>query len=224
MDLELRIAALARLAASNAEDARSLLVKEIERIEQSLRDDTDFDRLKASLKILHAIAHKFPARAVNDLAEFLYSIPQRDLSYGDEPLSHYLKKFKAPANLMRDAIEIAEAVRYLDTENVLSLLLAMARRPEEDVRNKALEAMGKLAEFNLDIFYGTKEHGGLGAEPQSRIVALFSKLTNEALVANSFAVLKTLSEVLSPSMRGTSWTYNAATISRGATPPMDNVA
>ena len=224
MDLDLRIAALARLAASDAEDARKLLVKELEQIEQSLRDDTEFVRLEASLKTLCAIAHKFPTRAVNDLKEFLHSIPERALTYTDEPLSDYLKKYKTAATLMREAIEVASAVRYLETENVLSLLLAMARRPEEDVRNNALEAMGKLAEFNLDVFYGNEERGGLGAEPQLRVVALFATLKNEELVTNSVAVLKTLSQVLSPSMQGTSWTYNTVTFSRSATPPMDDVA
>jgi hypothetical protein len=224
MDLDLRIAALARLATSEAEDARKLLVKEIEQIEQSLRDDTEFNRLESSLKKLHAIAHRFPARAVNDIAQFLNSLPRRNLTYGDEPFSNYHKKYKTPATLMREAIEVAGAMRYLDTENVLSLLLEMTRRPEDDVRNKALEAMRELAEFNLDIFYGRDGHGGLGAEPQSRIVAQFSNLTNEELVANSFAVLRTLSDVLSPSMQGTSWTYNAVTISRGVTPALDDVA
>ncbi len=224
MELDLRIAALARLAGSDAEDARKLLIKELEQIERHLRDDTDFDRLEASLKTLNAIAHKFPVRAVNNLTQFLNSITQRALTYADEPLSDYLKEYKTTAALMSDAIEVASALRYLDTENVLSLLLAMTRRPEEDVRNKALEAMRKLAEFNVDIFYGKEGHGGLGAEPQWRIVEVFSSLSNEELVDNSFAVLRILSEVLSPSMQGSSWTYNALNLSRGATPASDDVA
>jgi hypothetical protein len=224
MELDLRIAALARLAASDADDVRKALVKELEQIESSLRNDTDFDRLEASLKMLRAFAHKFPARAVSALANFMLIIPDRTLTYGDEPFTQYLKKYKTAAALMREGIEVASAVRYLDTENVLSLLLAMTRRPEENVRNKALEAMGSLAEFNLDVFYGNEDRGGLGAEPQARTVAYFDSLKNEDLVANNFAILRILSQVLSPSMQGTSWTYNAVTISRGATPAMEDVA
>src|SRR6266446_840769 len=188
MDLDLRIAALSLLAASDAEDARKLLVKELEQIEKRLRDDTEFAQLETSLKTLRAIAHKFPARVVNDLNEFLRSIPGRPLAYTEEHFSSYLKKYKTAATLMREAIEVASGLRYLDIENVLSLLLEMARRPEEDVRNSALEVVGKLAEFNLDVFYGNQERGGLGAEPQLRVVALFSTLKNEELVANSVAV------------------------------------
>lgn len=225
MDRNLRIAALARLAASATEDGRRLLVKELEQIERSLHDETDFETLEDSLKTLRVIARQFPARAMDALVDFVRSVPGRSLSHGDQPFSDYLKKYRDAAALTRESIDAASALRYLETERVLALLLELARVSDDNVRNKALQAMNDLAEFNLDVFYGAEDRGGgLGADPQLRIVRYFNSLKDEELVANCFAILRTISEVLSPSMQGTSWSYNTVTFSRGATPPLDDVA
>lgn len=224
MDLDLRIAALAKLAEFDGEDARKQLVKEFEQIAQSLRLDSDFEKLSTALKTLRVIAHKLSVPTIAALQEFVHSLSARAITHGDEPLSQYFKKYRTAGALMAEAIEVAKVLRYIETDSVLSLLLQLSRSSDEEVRDKALQSLQELAEFNLHVFYGAGERGGLGAQPQERIVAYFASLSDAELVTASAAVLRTLSAVLSPSMQGTSWSYNTVTISRGATPPLDEVA
>jgi len=74
------------------------------------------------------------------------------------------------------------------------MLLELSRRPRRTFRNKALQAMEDLAEFNLDVFYGTDERGGgLGAEPQLLIVAI-SMPSRMRTFDNSFAILRTIAD------------------------------
>lgn len=224
MDLNLRLAALSQLAASGAVEARERLVKELARIEISLREETDFEKLAAALKTLRVIAANVSVPAIAALLAVARSLPTRRLTHGDEPQSQYLVKHRGSSSLMREVIDTSMAVRYLETEGVIQLLLDLARNSEEDVSKKALQAMEDFAEFDLEVFYGDERSPGLGAQPQARIVAYFGTLSNPELLLNCVAILRTLSKVMSPSMRGTSWTYDTVTLSRGETPPVDGVA
>lgn len=224
MDLDLRIAALAKLASSDTEEARKRLVKELAQIEQTLREESDFETLFAALKTLRVIAHKVPIPAITALEEFTKSLSDRTITHGDEPMSQYLKKYRTASVLTKEAIEVAGVIRYIETESVLSYFLRLSQSPDDDIRDKTGQALQELAEFDLGVFYGDDIRHGLGAQPQERIVAYFSSLTNDELAAKSGAILRTLSGALSPSMQGTSWTYNTVTFSRGATPPLEDVA
>jgi hypothetical protein len=221
MNLELRLAALSRLMEVESDEADKRLVQEFDKARRALRQSEHFDELSDALKTLAVLAPKFHGAIISLLTEFVRSVENRKLGHGDALLAGALSRYQTPSVLIREAVDVADRVRYLNTEEVLDFLLELSRSTDEAVRNKAQQSMEELAEFNIDIFFG--EHG-LGAEPQARIVGHFAKLPPAQLASDSAAVLRTLTAVLSPTMQGTSWTYNSITIRRGAVSAGHSVA
>lgn len=221
MDLNLRLAALSKLMDAESDEADKRIVQEFGKAENVLRQSTEFDELSGALKTLGVLAPKFHGAIVPLLTEFARSIESKTLTQGDAPLSRSLGRYQTASVLIREAIEVAEQIRYLKTEEVLDFLLELSRSSDQYVRNKARPAMQELANFNIDVFFG--EHGQ-GAGPQAKIVAHLSRLDGAQLVADSAAILQILAAVLSPSMQGTSWTYNKLTIRQGAIPTAHGVA
>ena len=221
MDLNLRLAALSKLMDAASEEADKRIVQEFGKAENVLQQSTEFDELSGALKTLSVLAPKFHRAIVPLLTTFVRSVGPKTLTQRDAPLSRSLGRYQTASVLIREAIEVAEQIRYLNTEEVLDFLLELSRSSDQNVRSKTQQAMQKLAEFNIDVFFG--EHGQ-GAGPQARIVAHLSRLDRAQLVADGAAILEVLAAVLSPSMEGTSWTYNKLTIRKGAIPTAHGVA
>ena len=72
-----------------------------------------------------------------------------------------------------------------------------------------------MATFKLNLFYGDPP---VGARPQQEVVDYFSKMGDEQLLTHTSVALTMLQRVLSPTMEGHTWTYNAVNISRGGVP------
>jgi len=221
VDLNLRLAALSKLMNADSEEADKRIVQEFGKAENVLQRSTEFDELSGALKTLGVLSPKFHGAIVPLLRDFARSIESRTLTHGDSPLSPSLGRYQTASLLIREAIEVVEKIRYLKTEEILDFLLELSRSTDQNVRNKADHAMQELAEFNIDVFFG--EHGQ-GANPQARIVAHLSRLDGAQLVTDGAAILRILAAVLSPSMQGTSWTYNKLTIRQGAIPTEYGVA
>lgn len=213
MDLKLRLAALSKLMDNKSEAVEHRLSEEFRRVEDLLGHGTDYDELWGALKILAVLAPRFHGAVLPLLVSFVHSIPSRPLTHGGEPIPASRLRYRSAGHLIREAIDVANPVRYLYIEIVVDFLLELSRTDEEEVRGKAVRALEALAKFDLDIFYGDR---GLGAQPQARIVTHLAKLNTNQLVANAGVIFGVLRNVLSPSMEGHSWTYSSLTISRSA--------
>ncbi len=221
MNLELRLAALSKLMDAESDEADKRIVQEFGKAEQVMQQSAAFDELSGALKTLGVLAPKFHGAILPLLTAFVRSVESRTLTHGDAPLSRSLGRYQTASLLICEAIEVAERIRYVKTEEVLDFLLELSRSRDQDVRNKAQRAMEELAEFNIDVFFG--EHGQ-GATPQARIVAYLSAHDEAQLVTDGAVVLRTLAAVLSPSMQGMLWTYNSVTIRQGSIPSAYGVA
>ena len=213
MDFELRLAALSKLMGNKSEAVEHRLSEEFRRIEDLLRQGMDYDELVAALKTLAVLGPRFHGAVVPLLTDFVHSVRTRALTQGGELIPGSRLRYRSPAHLVREAIDATTPVRYLHTEAFVDFLLELSQDGDDEVRGKAERALEALAEFDLDIFYGAR---GLGAKPQADIVAHLASLDDAQLVANADVMLRILRKVLSPSMKGHSWTYSSVTISSGA--------
>ncbi|MDZ5455791.1 hypothetical protein [Azohydromonas lata] len=209
-DLELRLATLAKLLDNPAAPVQERLVEELRRAERTLQQSVDYDELDAALKTLAVLARKFHGAIVPTLHAFVRSVPSRNLTQGGEPIAASRLRHRSASHLICDAIDVPNSLRYVRLEEVLDFLLDLSRNDDEEVCKKARRALDALAEFNLNHF------GTLGARPQTAIVESLSKRGDDQLREDADAILSVLRVVLSSSMQGHAFTYNAVTISRGS--------
>lgn len=212
-DIELRLAALAKLVTARSESVEQRMGEEMARVEQVLLTGTDYDELVNALKTVAVLTPKFHAAVLPLLTRFVESVSHRTLTMDGEPIQESRLRYRSPGHLIREAIEATNPVRYLHTVALVDFLLALSRSSDTEVAGKARRAFESLVEFDLNVFYG--EHG-LGAQPQIDIVARLAQFEEAALVANADLVLSGLRRVLAASMEGHTWTYKALTISRGS--------
>lgn len=210
-NLELRLAALSKLVGIKSAAVDKRLSEEFSRIEGGLQRSTDYDELLEALKTLAVLVPRFHMATLPLLETFVHSVPNRALTQDGSPISG--TRYRSTENLIREAIDVAEKVRYLHTEQVVDFLLEMSRATDKEVKAKADRALESLATFDLDVFYG---EAALGAAPQARMVTHLAGLQDDALLANANSILQVLGRVLSPIMEGTSWAYHNITIRRGS--------
>lgn len=210
-NLELRLAALSKLVGIKSAAVDKRLSEEFSRIEGGLQKSTDYDELLEALKTLAVLVPRFHMATLPLLETFVHSVPNRALTQDGSPISG--TRYRSTENLIREAIDVAEKVRYLHTEQVVDFLLEMSRATDKEVKAKADRALESLATFDLDVFYG---EAALGAAPQARMVTHLAGLQDDALLANANSILQVLGRVLSPIMEGTSWAYHSITIRRGS--------
>lgn len=212
-DIDLRLAALAKLVTAKSESVEQRLGEEMARVEQVLLSGTDYDELVNALKTVAVLTPKFHGAVLPLLTRFVETVSNRALTMDGEPIQESRLRYRSAGHLIREAIEATNPVRYLHTVALVDFLLALSRSSDTEVAGKARRAFESLVEFDLNVFYG--EHG-LGAQPQIDIVARLGQLEGSALLANADLVLSGLRRVLAASMEGHTWTYKAVTISRGS--------
>lgn len=212
MDLELRLTALSRLMDNKSEAVERRLSQEYRRVEGVLTNGTDYDDLFWALKTTAVLAPRFHGAIVPLMMDFVRTLPSRSLTQEGARIPRSRFRYRSASHLIREAIDVINPVRYLHIESVVDFLLELCNSVDDEVRGKAARTLETLAKFDLNVFYGAR---GLGAEPQSRIVAHFSLMNEVQLKANAQPILGVLGNLLSPSMEGHSWTYSTVTISRG---------
>lgn len=210
---ELRLAALSKLVVVNSAAVDERLSEEFGRVEKTLETSAEYDELSEALKTLAVLVPRFHMATLPMLEAFVRSLPSRTLTEDSTPISDARLRYLSPESLIREAIDVADKVRYVHTEQLTDFLLEMSRAADKEVRSKAERALEALAKFDLDVFYGEPPRG---AEPQARIVAHLTELNDDALRANANVVLRVLSTVLSPTIEGTSWSFQSITIRRGS--------
>lgn len=212
-NIELRLAALAKLVTTQSEVVEQRLGEEMKRVEQVLLSGTDYDELSNALKIVAALTPKFHGAVLPLLTRFVESVTYRDLTVDGESLQESGLRHRSPAHLIREAITATNPIRYLHTIALVDFLLALARSSDAEVAGKAGRTFESLIEFDLNVFYG---ENGLGAQPQLEIVTHLAQFGNDDLMANADLILRGLRRVLVASIEGRTQTYKSINISRGS--------
>lgn len=212
-DLELRLRALANLVNVKTDDVEKKLLAELERVAQALAKSSDYDELASALKVLAVLGPRFNFRVLPILTEFVRSVPGRALTWDGEVISASRRRYRSPSQLVREAIDVPMSIRFLHLAAFMDFLLELWKSEDKEVSAKAERTLERLATFDLNLFYG---QDGIGAQPQMEIVDYLAKRGDDTLLSEATVVMKMLNQVLSPSMDGHRWTYNAVNIVRGS--------
>jgi hypothetical protein len=212
-DFDMRLSALSKLMAVQSAAVDERLSQEYARVEQALRNSSDYDELEQSLKTLAVLVARYHMAATALLDDFVISIAERVLTVDGAPTPASYTRYRSANHLLRDAVDVAAKIAYVHTEWFVGFLLALPGRADSEVAKRVQQALNKMATFDLDIFYGDPPRG---AEPQARLVDYFSDLDDDALRHASPLLMGVLDQVLSPSIQGTSMTtYDTMTFRRG---------
>ncbi|CCF98288.1 hypothetical protein B7R77_12370 [Ralstonia solanacearum K60] len=210
---ELRLAALSKLVDAKTAAVEERLSEEFSRVAKVLEDSAEYEELWEALKTLAVLVPRFHMATLPTLEKFVREVSQRTLAEGGAPISGSRLRYRSVESLIREAIEVADKVRYVHTEQLVDFLLEMSHAADKEVRAKAEGSLKALATFDLDVFYGQPPRG---AEPQIRMVTHLGKLKDDELRANANVILQVLGTTLSPAIEGTSWSYQSITIRRGS--------
>lgn len=226
MDIDTRLKALTRLARSQTDEAKAALLKELDQAREGLESQQDYELLTRELGVLDAIGYRFSAQTVSILTSFIKSIERRGLQYSEEELAfgREIARYRNAQTLIVKAVEVLAGLRYLETSSVLQILLDLTKHPSEQLQKRAIESLNALADYNIDVFYGRDRTGGIGAAPQKVVIDALEKLRDRDLVLLFQASMSLLRSLLSPTMEATSWSSEAVTLSRGATPAEQEIS
>lgn len=226
MDFDARLKALATLSESTTEAAERALRRELETAATTLAAVTEYDQLEQSLSVIDTIGFRFSGPAVNALVSFTQSIDSRALTYSEQDrlFGEAFERYRNAATLIEKAIQALIRLRYLETSKALHALMRLSVHSVQDVRTKALKGLEDLAGYDIRVFYGEGERGGIGAAPQSLLLDKLGKLSEPDIITYFSAVLTVLDGVLSPTMESASWSYKALTLSNAATPTIPAVS
>lgn len=210
---ELRLTAMSRLVGVKSPTVEKHLSEEFGRIVKVLEKGVEYDELLEALKMLAVLVPRFHMATLPMLANFAHSVLTRTLTEGGAVISGTKLRYRSPESLVREAIDVAAKVGYVHTEQTVDFLLELSAAVDKEVRAKAERTLRGLAKFDLDVFYGATPRG---AEPQSRMVSHLARLDDDKLKTNANIILRILGIVLSPTIEGTSSSFQAITIRRSS--------
>jgi hypothetical protein len=207
------------MAKSDSESAKTTIAEAITAAVTTLKKETDYVRLEENLEILKAIGFRQCDVAVASLVKFVQNIEQRTLTDSSEAeLAAALKDYRTPEALLAKAIETLVVFRYLRTADVLRTLIPLAKHTSERIRKKATNGLELISQYDIDVFYGTKDRPGIGPAPQLEILQELERFDDRALQQNLASIVTLLDSLLSPEMEGARWSYDAVQLLRGSTP------
>ena len=109
-------------------------------------------------------------------------------------------------------------------DEILRTFLEYTIHDDETVSKESFSGLKASAEYNLDIFYGDeKSWGGLGPQPQQKVMALLESLTPEERKNYFNGIVVLCSCLLEPSITGMTSTYAKMTFRTGAVPALPEI-
>lgn len=215
-----RIKVLERLAQSTTPAADEAIKRACEQAIANLADGVDYEALEFSLDVLLTVGFRRSNEVVAAADAFLRTVETRSLVYSDEHGEQLaaLSKYRNGHRLMTKAIDLLNALRYLETPTVVDSLLWASTHEEESVRKAAFSDLGALAKYNISVYFGDGAARGIGSAPQILVIETLDNKGAEYLKQHLRGVLTLLEGLLSTSMESTKWSSTGVTLSQAVAP------
>lgn len=225
MESSTRIKVLERLARSSTPAAGEAIKRACEQAIASLADGVGYEALQFSLDVLLTVGFRRSNEVVAAADAFLRTVETRSLVYSDaqgEQLAA-LRKYRNAHTLMTKAIDLLNALRYLETPTVVDSLLWASTHDEESVRKAAFSDLNAVAKYNISVYFGDGAARGIGSAPQILVLGTLENKSDEYLKQHLRGVLTLLEGLLSTSMESTKWSSTAVTLSQAVAPAHEGV-
>lgn len=215
-----RIKVLERLAQSTTPAADEAIKRACEQAIASLADGVDYEALEFSLDVLLIVGFRRSNEVVAAADAFLRTVETRLLVYSDEHGEQLaaLSKYRNAHRLMAKAIDLINALRYLETPTVVDSLLWASTHEEESVRKAAFSDLGAVAKYNISVYFGDGASKGIGSAPQILVIETLETKGDEYLKQHLRGVLTLVEGLLSTSMESTKWSSTGVTLSQAVAP------
>jgi hypothetical protein len=200
--------------------------KECTKITVALEKEIQYDHIAEQLELLDAIAHRVADNAVSAIDKLLTRLETLKFNHQgkSESSDDWIRKYKSNYTLMVKALEVLQHIRYHQIEDILNIFFKYSCHEEESVAKQAKQGIEKLAEYNLDIFYGDgKEWQGLGTMPQDEVLKKIESFNDKQKQNNNTAIIIASNQMLSPTLSGTSSTYKTVTWRTAVIPASDDI-
>ena len=223
MKFDLKLKALSRLA--EAENAEAALRRELASIAKSLKADTLYETLENQIQMLNAFGYRVHGPAIEVLVSFIQRLDEIEITYSDQEgyPEDYFIEFQNAGTLIIAAIDAMIRLRYLETETVLDVLMGLSLHEDESIQNKAIAGLDALGSYEISVFYGPDQKGGIGAAPQLEIIRKLESLDDSEIRKYFVSIMTLTQSLLSPTMETTSSTYNTVTWMNTVVPALPEV-
>jgi hypothetical protein len=226
MDIKLKQTALQNLAKTAGEVAETAIRKESAKITAALQSETQYGNIANQLELLDTIAYRVDKEVVGTIRDLLGRLKGLELTYEEIP-GYPVERFRKYQNnftLTVKALEVLENIRYHQPFDILDIFFEYSCHTEESVAKQATHGIEKLADYDMDIFYGDGEDWhGLGWEPQKKVLEKITSFDEPQKQKYFSAIIGACKQILSPTISGTSSTYKTVTWRTGALPAIDGV-
>lgn len=226
MDKELKKNALSQLIQTKGDQTDQALKKELNKIATKLETENLYDELEDQLEFLKIISPRLIQEAIEVYQKFLLRLRNIELEYPDvfgiSPEDQ--KKYRNKERLTIKVIESLDRIRYFDIEKIFGVLLEYSLSDNEEIKKAAVQGLNHLSEYNLDAIYSHDNWPGIGFYAQKIIVEKIQSLKTKPEFLRYFAVVNSIcSNLLSPTMSGTSWNFKSVTLRSAETPVNDEI-
>ncbi|HAT9314945.1 TPA: hypothetical protein JBB95_03445 [Legionella pneumophila subsp. pneumophila] len=226
IDIKLRKKALEQLAHTSGQQASIAIEKEALKIEQILVSETKYDILSNYIELLDLIAFRVHKKAIGIFKILLERLKDIELSY--EEIASYslehLKKIYTRNKLIIKVLDALNHIRYHEPEKILDIFFEYSVYENADLKQKAIRGIEAFAQYNLDVFYGDgKEWKGIGWFPQATVINKIKSFSCEEQKKYRSSIFAAIKQILSPSIEGTSSTYNTVTLKTAPVPAKDDL-
>lgn len=220
-----RIKVLERLAQSTTPAANEAIRRACEQAIASLADGVDYEALNFSLDVLLTVGFRHSHEVVAAADGFLRTVETRAPVYTVEHGEQFaaLSKYRSVHRLMTKAVDLLNALRYLETPAVVNSLLWASTHEEESVRKAALLNLSAVAKYNISVYFGDGVARGIGSAPQILVIETLENKGGEYVKQHLRGVLTLLEGLLSTSMESTKWSSTGVTISQAVAPAHKDV-
>jgi hypothetical protein len=220
-----RIKVLERLSQSTSPAAVEAIKRACELAIASLAAGVDYEALEFSLDVLLTVGFRRSKEVIAAADAFLRAVENRALVYSYEHGVQLavLSKYRNAHRLMTKAIDLLNALRYLETPTVVDSLLWASTHEEESVRKAALSDLSAVAKYNISVYFGHGAVKGIGSTPQILVIETLEKKGDAYLKHHLPGVLTLLEGLLSTSMEATKWSSTGVTFSKAVTPAHEGV-
>ncbi|MBS3021439.1 hypothetical protein DJFAAGMI_04212 [Comamonas sp. PE63] len=221
----MRIKVLERLAQSKTPAADEATRRACEQAIAVLADGVEYEALEFSLDVLLTVGFRHSKEVAVAADAFLRTVEARSLVHLDDHVAQLetLSQYRNARRLMSKAIDLLNALRYLETPAVVDSLLWASKHEEVSVRKAAFSDLGGLAKYNISVYFGDGTSAGIGSIPQVIVIDVLEGKVDEYLRTHLGGVLTLLGGLLSTSMESTNWSSTGVTLSRAVAPAHEGV-
>lgn len=153
-----------------------------------------------SLKLLHNYIQKFGDKAPKELGLIklieAVLVKSRKIKTEDVKTSIGILKGIGYTQIAIICIDILEELNYLHTVEVFMLLVKLSSANEKEIREKALDTIGKLSQYRLQVLQKIYYF------PQEIILSEIKKWSDEELIKNISVINASFRKLLSSSFEG----------------------